>query len=235
MEIKEALFRVTDLETTGIDAETCHICEIAYVDTGYMKDLYPTSEAATLVNPGVPIPPEASAVHHITDEEVEWAPKIDQIIEPLIMKDRVFVAHNAAFEQAFIHRAFPVDVPWLCTWRLAMHLIPGLQSYANQYLRYYLKLDVPEAKGLAAHRALADCYVTAALLRHLLSLDHGCTTVEELIQLAGNPVELRTVTFGKHRGTSWDDVPSDYLAWMLRKEWDKDTEHTIHRQLERRR
>jgi exodeoxyribonuclease X len=32
------------------------------------------------------------------------------------------------------------------------------------------------------------------------------------------PVLLPNVTFGKHRGQAWTDVPVDYLQWILRQQ-----------------
>ena len=57
-----------DTETTGIKAEKDRVIEIAAFDP--VQDR--TFEA--LVNPGMPIPAEASAVHHITDDMVADSP-----------------------------------------------------------------------------------------------------------------------------------------------------------------
>ena len=56
-----------DLETTGINISTDRIVEISYLK------VYPDGreEAKTMrINPGMPIPPEATAVHKITDADV---------------------------------------------------------------------------------------------------------------------------------------------------------------------
>ena len=57
-----------DLETTGTDVQSDRVVEL-----GYVKLTPNDEEIATgcfYVNPGIPIPPEATAVHGITDEEV---------------------------------------------------------------------------------------------------------------------------------------------------------------------
>ena len=53
-----------DLETTGINISTDRIVEISYLK------VYPDGREETKtmrINPGMPIPPEATAVHKITD------------------------------------------------------------------------------------------------------------------------------------------------------------------------
>lgn len=56
-----------DLETTGIESHRDRIVTAAIVEVGGGQ---PTRESNWLVNPGIPIPPEASAVHHVTDDDV---------------------------------------------------------------------------------------------------------------------------------------------------------------------
>lgn len=60
-----------DLETTGINVVTDRIVEIAFLK------IFPDGreeEKLLLINPGIPIPPEASAIHHIYDADVKDAP-----------------------------------------------------------------------------------------------------------------------------------------------------------------
>ena len=57
---------VLDLETTGVNAQTDRVVEISILT------LRPNGDAehyTRRVNPGVPIPPEATAVHGITDPD----------------------------------------------------------------------------------------------------------------------------------------------------------------------
>jgi len=60
-----------DIESTGVETETARIVELACIK--YNPD--GTQEEKTiLVNPGIPIPKEASDVHGITDEMVKDKP-----------------------------------------------------------------------------------------------------------------------------------------------------------------
>lgn len=65
-----------DLETTGINITTDRIVEIA------LLKIYPDGreeEKQERINPGIPIPPEASAVHGIYDEDVKDAPAFKEV------------------------------------------------------------------------------------------------------------------------------------------------------------
>ena len=61
---------VLDCESTGVDPQTARIVQLAFVRVLPNGSIDPTSSLCTLVNPGVPIPPEATAVHGISDDHV---------------------------------------------------------------------------------------------------------------------------------------------------------------------
>ena len=69
-----------DLETTGIDISKDRIVEISYVK------VFPNGkeESKTLrINPGMPIPPESTAIHGITDDDVKNCPTFKAIAKSL--------------------------------------------------------------------------------------------------------------------------------------------------------
>ena len=69
-----------DLETTGIDVTNDRIVEIAVVK------IYPDGKEEVRcrrVNPTIPIPKEATAVHGITDEDVKDEPTFKEIAKSL--------------------------------------------------------------------------------------------------------------------------------------------------------
>ena len=69
-----------DLETTGTDAAKDRIVEISLVKVHPNGD----EEVKTRrINPGMPIPPAATAVHKITDEDVKDEPRFEQIAKSL--------------------------------------------------------------------------------------------------------------------------------------------------------
>jgi exodeoxyribonuclease X len=175
-------------------------------------------------------------VHHITDRHVRNAPPLAKVLPTFQGADfDAYVAHNAAFDFGFLPAA---GRPVLCTLRLAKKLWPGLPRHGNQYLRYALNLEVPEAEGLPAHEALADALVTAHLLLNELEAIRTQSvpglppleTLHDLIAWADAPNLLGVCQFGnKHRGTPWSQVPKDYLQWMKRevRDMDPDTRYTV--------
>ncbi|HQR21917.1 MAG TPA: exonuclease domain-containing protein [Burkholderiaceae bacterium] len=206
-------FVVVDCETTGVDEDDT-VVEIAVVrlDDG--------AEFSSLINPGRPIPPMASAVHHLTDADVAGAPHLADLEGELrqFIGGRTLVAHNAAFDS----RMLPAlgTAPWLCTMRLAKHLYPEAPGFSNQVLRYWLGLAV-DTRDLAPHRALADALVTAAVLRTQLAACRerwGFDGSAELVAKANSPARVEYLYFGKeHWGKRIADVPSGYLRWMIEK------------------
>jgi exodeoxyribonuclease X len=58
-----------------------------------------TNAMETLVRPGDPIPPGASAVHHIIDEDVQNAPALGEVIDRFRGAD-FYVAHTCEFERS---------------------------------------------------------------------------------------------------------------------------------------
>ena len=165
---------VIDVETTGLDPAVDRIVEVAAVTVALRPRPHVEALALdTLVDPGVPIGPEARAVHHIGDEMVAGAPRFQELIPPLgaLARSGPFAAHRAAFDRAFTGSRRP----WICTWRLARHLWPEAPGHSNQVLRYYLGLGVEERfageAGIVPHRAAGDALVSAALL--IRELEHA--------------------------------------------------------------
>lgn len=224
------LFLVLDCETTGVDPAGDQVVELGYVGTDLERVRF---QDAHLVRPTVPISPEASAVHHLVDDDVKDAGTLADAIyamreetagcEPPV----AYVAHNATFDRSFLPML--TDKPWLDTLRMALRYLPELPKHGNQFLRYALKLDVP--RDIGAHRALGDCVTTAALLRWLLAgparEDFERLGVAGFAAHVDSPLVLQVCRFGKHAGKPWAEVPRDYLAWMLRTGgFDADTEFT---------
>jgi exodeoxyribonuclease X len=236
------VIRVVDLETTGL-ASTDQVCEVAYCDVVSQKTDDQGNPIAWTVVEGSStflsitgeMPPEVSAVHHIIAEDLVGAPLLGEIA-PIIFQsptNRPFylAAHNCKFERQFLTPEFTGNVRWICTYKAACRIWPDAPSHANQVLRYWRKPEgLVREKAGAAHRAFGDAYVTAYLLRDLLEFQ----TVEKLVEWSDEPVILTTVSFGKHQGKSWTEVPSDYLEWMLAQDFDEDRVHTAKYHLDKR-
>lgn len=209
---------VLDCETTGLDAARDAVVEVAAV--GVLNGKV-TPGASSLVAPGRRIPPEARAVHHLSDEELRTAPQLPWALANVLTQVdqrgelcEALVAHNAVFDRGFIGQYFPSNIPWLCTMRCAMHLWSDAPGYANGVLFYWLGLDRTAPQTAAqSHRALYDATVTAHLLQRMLQ----DRPLQALLNLQSQPVLQRICRFGKHKGSAWSDVPRDYLGWVLRQ------------------
>ncbi len=98
---RELPIALIDVETTGRDASVDRVVEvgIAIARGGVVID-----RKNWLVNPGRPIPKEASDVHKITDEDVANAPPFSAVLDEVTaaLADCIPAAYNAAFDRAFL-------------------------------------------------------------------------------------------------------------------------------------
>lgn len=200
------MLRVIDTETCGLQGG---IVEVASVDVIDGQIVNPMSD---LVSPDRPISRQAMAIHRISEAMVIGKPPIEQAISRY-HGSPYYVAHNASFDR----RVLPeMHGEWICTMTLSRKLWPGIR-YGNQALRESLQLDVTPPAELHAHRALYDCYVTAALLIRIMQTT-GWDAAEMLARMqpkSGND----TFPFGKYRGRKIEEVAKrdpGYLKWVLK-------------------
>ena len=155
---------VVDLETTGTAATADAITEVAIVlvESGQVVE-----EWSSLVNPGTTIPPEIQALTGITDAMVADAPAFEDIADEIMarLEGRLFVAHNARFDYAFLKNAFrragmvfSSDV--LCTVRLSRRLFPEHHKHSLDDLIARHQLD-----AASRHRALGDARLAWQFMR----------------------------------------------------------------------
>lgn len=216
--MQQLITRVIDTETTSIEGS---VVEIASVDIVNGVICNPMSD---FVKPLEAISFEAMAIHHITEAMVANAPAIEDVIGKY-QGANVLVAHNAAFDKGKLPQ---LDAPWICTLKLARHLLPELPSHGNQYLRYALGVDCWVPEGLHAHRALYDCYVTAALLIHLNR--EAKLSLGQMRGITNEPSLLHRIKFGKHKGKTFAELAKSdpsYLRWLAGDSEDEDILHTI--------
>lgn len=104
---RESAVLAIDIETTGLDPEADRVVELAgCVFQG--SDL--VSRRGTLINPGVDIPAEASAVHGIGNADVAGAPKLAQVAPRFLVHVRqadAIVAFNSRFDLPFLDASCP--------------------------------------------------------------------------------------------------------------------------------
>lgn len=159
---------VMDVETTGFAPSKCEILEVSAIkfDTG----MIPISAFTTLCRPSKPIPAEASAVNHITDDMVANAPTFSQVAPALTeyMKGCHVAGHNLEFDLRFIFAhgvMLPEKVRFYDTLDLAHLTVPNssVSNYKLDTLCHYYGIWRD-----GAHRSLSDCYATAKLLPKLI-------------------------------------------------------------------
>lgn len=214
------LVRVIDFETTGMptDEDRQAIVEIGWCD---VENGVVSEPQSRLVNPHRPIPIDAMAIHHITDAMV--ADGISDTAARLLLsegKPGIYVAHNADYE-----RSFYAPEHLLCTYKAALRIWPDAEKHNNSYLRYYLGLELEPEKAEPPHRAGPDAYVTAHIfVRLMAAAEEKGVTLEDMLRWSKGPALLPRINFGKHKGSKWDDVPRDYLDWIVNKsDLDRDT------------
>jgi exodeoxyribonuclease X len=204
------IIRCFDFETTGIpEGEDKHaIVEIGRCDVEQRDDgfLFCDAPGAVLCNPGRPIPPAASAVHHIVDKHVASA---DGHVGFIGDDADYYAAHNADFEKQF----WQPPKPLICTWKVALRIWPEEMHHGLQYLRYFLGLHALSIFADPPHRAGPDAYVCGLLVEHILK--HKLCTVAEMVRWSSGPGLLTIVNFGKHKGERWEKLPDGYLNWMV--------------------
>jgi len=222
-----------DTETTGADPETAEVCELALLlstYTGFQREVDADRMLEVLVKPTEEVPPEASAVHHITNRMLADKPHITEIagaVRELVDRADLVCAHNLMFDLTILRRELP-DVfgsitpeMELDTLRLSRHVWPMVPSHALQALRYRYELD--RDLGGDAHRALFDTKLSRSLLEHMLKEGlTGCDDWEALATLSRSPLNIQTFSFGKYRGKLVEDITAqdaDYIRWLLRQKW----------------
>lgn len=200
------MLRVIDTETCGLQGG---VVEVASVDVIDGQIVNPMSD---LISPDRPISRQAMAVHRITEAMVIGKPTIEQAIDRY-HGSPFYVAHNASFDRRMLPE---MHGEWICTMTLARQLWPGIK-YGNQALRHSLKLEVTPPAELHAHRALYDCYVTAALLIRIMEAS-GWDAAQMMQRCQSAEQSGDVLPFGKYRGQAVAVIARKdpgYLKWML--------------------
>jgi len=189
-------FVAFDLETTGLSAVADRIVEIGAVKFVGGRP-FQTFEA--LVDPGIPIPPEVTAIHGITEEMVRGKPGIAEVLPGFLrfLEGSVPVAYNAPFDMAFLafevaRRGLPSPpTPFLDACRLARLLLPGLPAYNLPSVARRLHVEVPRF-----HRALTDAYACMGVfVRCIERLKAGAgSPLWTVLSLQGDPLHLDMFT-----------------------------------------
>ena len=212
---------VVDTETSDLPENGGQMLELAWI-TLIDPDWKPALSYENYIQYSGPISPKAQASHHIRADCLtaeRGAVTREQAVGKLLHElgpDTYLVAHNSDFDSKFLPE---LATPWICTFRVSKHIWPEAPGHSNQVLRYWLgvKPDLSIATRIthrAPHQALYDVATTVGILQKMLEKH----TPAELYAMTGQPRLLKTIRFGKHRGTEFKDIPLDYLQWLRRQD-----------------
>lgn len=233
-----------DLETTGLDIVNDRIIQIAY------HKVYPNGKQEAksfFVNPEIPIPPQSTAIHNITDEDVADKPTFKQIAAEL-KKD---------FEGCDIagYNSNRFDVPLLMEefLRAEVDIDLSKRKFIDVQVIYHKK----ESRTLSAayqfycdkeltdaHDATADTMATYEVLLAQLEKYKDLpqdveglskfTTQTKNVDYAGrfiyNDNGEEVFNFGKYKGQKVADVlkkDSGYFGWMLNGDFSRHTKQVL--------
>jgi DNA polymerase-3 subunit epsilon len=235
-----------DLESTGLDVATDRIVEVAVLRLA--PDAQPV-RFRSLVDPGVPIPEAAVAIHGIDDATIageprfaEIAPRLSRLLEGCDLAGFNLVGYDLPLLVAEFRRA---GVEFAVAGRAVLDAKRIYHRFEPRDLAAAVRHYCGRAHE-AAHSALADAEAAAAVLDAQLNRHAELPpTPAELhaflteVDIAGKfRREGRRIffNFGKHHGRRLRDVArSDpgYLRWMLEQDFLDDVRLLVERALER--
>lgn len=230
------VIRVIDFETSGMEppAEVIEVglCDLVQ-EGGDWRVMRPVD---WLCGTDQQIEPGARAAHHITKADVEGWDRFDAVA----LWDRakaegvaVVAAHNLDYEAKYWGEA---ALPLLCTYKAALRVWPDAPAHSNSVLRYWLEdnglLALDHATAMPPHRAGPDAYVTAHILKALLTAG---ATGRDMVAWTREPRLFPHCPIGKFRGKPWAEVEAGFLGWMLRQpDMDADLKWNAQREIARR-
>ncbi len=202
---------ILDTETTGLSSEVDRVIELGMLLFEFNPvtgEVFRIVEAFDqLEDPGRPIPPETTRVHHITDDMVRGQRIDDNEVERILQGVSVVIAHNASFDRPFVEQRWPLfeSLQWACSLRDIDWKAEGYGSAKLEYLLY------TEGLFYEAHRAENDCRALLELLSRvlpnsqkpaLLSLLETLNQPQLRVFAIGSPFETKGLL--KDRGYRWD-------------------------------
>ena len=235
-----------DLENTVFNISKDKIVEISYIKI-YLNG---KKETKTLrINPGMPIPPESTQIHHITDADVANAPTFKEVAKelantfegcdiagfnsnrfdlPLLSQEFL----NAGVDVDFSRRKF-IDVQTIYHKTEQRNLSAAYKFYCGKNLE-------------DAHSALADTAATYEVLKAQLdkypNLENSVdflakfSTQNKNVDLAGriiyNDKGVEVFNFGKYKGKPVEEVlqhDTGYYGWIMNGDFPLNTKQVLTR------
>jgi DNA polymerase III epsilon subunit family exonuclease len=221
-----------DTETTGLQAYNGdRIIEFGAVEFFFDESgsITRTQDHQYLINPGMPIPREASKVSGLYDGDVADAPPFESIAKKLwsLLSDAILIAHNFNFDMGFLRSEFArverlwphtrAEIDTLFLGRLFMRL----KSYRLERMAEELRVSLDNA-----HRAVHDARACGEVFIKIAERFQAPSEMEAFLDWAvavGPPPQNRFIhisnqglpqfTQGTHQGSPIEKHP-DYVQWM---------------------
>ena len=233
-----------DLETTGIDIAKDRIVEIS------MVKVMPNGEEIVKtrrINPGMPIPPESTAIHGITDEDVKDCPKFKEIAKSLAAQiegcDLAGFNSNRfdipMLAEEFLRAGVDVDMNRRKFIDVQTIFHKMEQRNLTAAYKFYCNKDLANA-----HSAEADTMATYEVLKAQLDrypeLENDVNFLSKYssftnnVDFAGrmvyNEKGQEVINFGKYKGRLVEEVlksdPS-YYAWIMNGDFPLNTKKML--------
>lgn len=235
-----------DLETTGVNITHDRIVEISFIKIS--PDGTETTRTRR-INPEMPIPAEATAVHHISDSDVAGEPTFRQLARSLadIFRGCDFAGFNSnrfdipmldqEFQRAGVEFDFGksrfVDVQTIFHKKEPRNLVAAYRFYCNRDLE-------------GAHSADADTRATYEVLKAQLDRYPDLTNdIDALSQYSSQNRNVdfmgrlvyddkgnEIINFGKYKGRIAAEVlakDSGYYGWIMQGDFTKNTKDAFTR------
>jgi len=221
---------IVDLETTGLDVQTCRIVELTIFK---VQPDGTVDQKTRRINPELPIPSDATRIHGISDDDVAGEPPFRQLARGLAsyLEDADITGFGVErFDVPVLTAEFSrVGVEFdmdgrrvIDAMRIFHRFEPG--NLAAAYRKYFGK-DFERAHTSAADAEAAAAVLNAQIKAHDLPADvaglEGFQRDPSWIDREGKLAwvdGVATINFGKHQGKTVAEVNSvnpDYMEWVL--------------------
>jgi len=221
-----------DLETTGLNIVRDRIIELSYLKIEVNGN---ETNKTFLINPTIPIPPESTAIHGITDEDVKDAPTFSSIARNLAreIEGCDLAGYNSnkfdipLLAEEFLRADVDIDISRrkLIDVQVIFHKME--QRTLTAAYKFYCHEDLQDA-----HSSAADTRATYRILKAQLErypdLKNDITYLAEFsthsrnVDFAGRIVldddGKEIFNFGKYKGISVTEVFSKdpgYFSWIM--------------------
>lgn len=227
-----------DLETTGINIASDRIVEISILKI-YPPDGSRKESKTLLVNPTIPIPPEVTAIHGISDLDVADAPTFKDLAKEIaeFFADSDLAGYNCnhfdipLLAEEFLRAGIDfemkdrkmVDVQTIFHRKEERTLSAAYRFYCGKEL---IKAHSAEADIGATHEVLEAQLDKYPDLKNEVDYLHNFTSRSRRVDFSGRFVYGKNsavvFNFGKHTGKPAEDVfrrEPQYYDWMMRGEF----------------